>query len=269
MAKRDIAGLLTGIPSGGIDPLGSMSARERIQQRALRSQQRMGSALGGMFRGGKPTAQEQLIQAKAQQQKEAANLDLTSSEGLMKLAKIQQASGDSAGAAQTIAKAQKLANIANRKESLLKVARAQGNELVEEYILSAGDTDAALNKIQEVLFRRDPTFKTSGAPTKGDINLYTKLLEQYTDKELEGLGLETSFSFFGQGGIDDADKLIIINSAKEIATNFPKLGKKGALAEALRQYGISKSEESTSTGTPTDTNVIESSSRMTGAKIKG
>ena len=265
MAKRDIAGLLTGIPSGGIDPLGSMSARERIQQRALRSQQRMGSALGGMFRGGRPTPQEQLIQAKAQQQKEAANLDLTSSEGLMKLAKIQQASGDSAGAAQTIAKAQKLANIANRKESLLKVAREQGNELIEEYILSAGDTDAALNKIQEVLFRRDPTFRTSGAPTKGDINLYTKLLEQYTDKELEALGIPTGFSFLGiGGGVDEADKLIIINNAKEIATNFPKLGKKAALSEALRQYGISQSAENM----PTDTNVVESSSRMTGAKIK-
>ena len=54
------------------------------------------------------------------------------------------------------------------------------------------------------------------------------------------------------------------NKSKEIATNFPKLGKKAALSEALRQYGISKSAESI----PTDTNVVESSSRMTGAPIK-
>jgi len=264
MAKRDIAGLLTGIPSGGIDPRVGMTGRQMLVQSALAGQERMAGGLRGMF-GGKPTIQQQLVQAAGQKQKEMANLDLTKPEDLMKLAEIQKAQGDLTSAAQTIATAQKLTNIANRKESLLKVARAQGNELVEEYILSAGDTDAALNKIQEVLFRRDPTFKTSGAPTKGDINLYEKLLEQYTDKELKALGIPTGFSFltFG-GGVDEADKLIIINNAKEIATNFPKLGKKAALAEALRQYGISKSAESM----PTDTNVVESSFRMTGAKIK-
>ena len=264
MAKRDIEGLLTGIPSGGIDPRTQMSGRDMLVQSALAGQQRMASGLRGMF-GGQPTIQQQLVQAAGQKQKEMANLDLTKPEDLMKLAEIQKAQGDLTSAAQTVAKAQKLTNIANRKESLLKVAREQGNELIEEYILSAGDTDAALNKIQEVLFRRDPTFKSTAAPTKGDINLYTKLLEQYTDKELKALGIPTGFSFLGiGGGVDEADKLIIINNAKEIATNFPKLGKKAALSEALRQYGISKSAENM----PTDTNVVESSSRMTGAKIK-
>lgn len=271
MANRDIAGLLTGIPSGGIDPRTQMSGRDMLVQSALAGQQRMAGGLRGMFNGG-PTIQQQLVTAaidKEQKQKQAmADLDLSNPEGLTKLAEIQKVSGDLTGAATTIGKVQQLKQVQARKESLLKVARAQGNELVEEYIMTAGDTNAALNKIQEVLFRKDPSPKSSSAPTKGDINLYTKLLEQYTDKELEDLGLETSFSFFGQGGVDDADKLIIINSAKEIATNFPKLGKKGALAEALRQYGISKSAESMPTGTPTDTNIVESSSRMTGAKIR-
>jgi len=264
MAKRDIAGLLTGIPSGGIDPRTQMSGRDMLVESALAGQQRMASGLRGMFGGG-PTIQQQLVQAAGKRQKEIANLDLTDPKDLMKLAETQKAQGDLAGAAQTVAKAQKLTNIANRKESLLKVAREQGNELIEEYILSAGDTDAALNKIQEVLFRRDPTFKSTAAPTKSDIELYEKLLKQYTDKELKALGIPTGFSFlvFG-GGVDEADKLIIINNAKEIATNFPKLGKKAALAEALRQYGISKSTENM----PTDTNVVESSSRMTGAPIK-
>ena len=36
----------------------------------------------------------------------------------------------------------------------LKIAREQQNELVEEYILQAGNTDSGLDKIQEVLFRQ-------------------------------------------------------------------------------------------------------------------
>mgnify|MGYP001583321179 FL=1 len=261
MANRDIAGLLTGIPSGGVDPMAKLTPQQMRAQIVSGAQQQVGGALRGMT-GGDRRTQSEVLQDKLK------SLDLTSSEGLKELAQIQKVSGDLTGAATTIGKVKQLEQIQARKGSLLKVAREQGNELMEEYIMQAGDTNAALNKIQEVLFRRDPSPKSSSAPTKGDINLYTKLLEQYTDKELEGLGLETSFSFFGQGGVDDADKLIIINSAKEIATNFPNLGKKGALAEALRQYGISKSAESMPTGTPTDTNVIESSSRMTGKKIK-
>jgi hypothetical protein len=261
MANRDIAGLLTGIPSGGIDPTANLTPQQMRAQIVSGAQQQVGGALRGMT-GGDRRTQSEVLQDKLK------SLDLTSPKGLTQLAEIQKVSGDLTGAATTLGKVKQLQQIQARKESLLKVARAQGNELVEEYIITAGDTDAALNKIQEVLFRRDPSPKSSSAPTKGDINLYTKLLEQYTDKELEGLGLETNFSFFGQGGVDDADKLIIINSAKEIATNFPKLGKKGALAEALRQYGINKSTGSTSTETPTDTDVIESSSLMTGKKIR-
>ncbi len=298
--NRDIAGLLTGIPSNGF--------AENMMQMSRELGSRFGSGVTGMMTGDIRTPTQRLtgdiknfqnlseeeqrsligrLQARGEtgiasqlradlaesaRQKQAkalsqatAGLDLNTPEGLMKLAEIQKAQGKLAEAAQTVAKAQKLKNIANRKESLLKVARAQGNELIEEYLLQAGDTDAALNKVQEVLFRRDPTFKTSSAPTKADINLYEKLLEQYTDKELKDLNIPTEFSFltFG-GGVDEADKLIIINSAKEIATNFPKLGKKAALAEALRQYGISQSAENM----PTDTNVVESSSRMTGAPIK-
>jgi len=258
---NDLLGMLSTKPARGIDPRATMTPEQMMSGVVYGSIEEMGRGIRGLA-GGDRRTQAEILQDKLK------GLDLTSPEGLMQLAEVQKASGDLTGAATTVGKVQQLKQVQARKESLLKVARAQGNELVEEYIMTAGDTNAALNKIQEVLFRRDPSPKSSSAPTKGDINLYTKLLEQYTDKELEGLGLETSFSFFGQGGVDDADKLIIINSAKEIATNFPNLGKKGALAEALRQYSISKSAESTSTGTPTDTNVIESSSRMTGKKIK-
>jgi hypothetical protein len=69
MAKRDIAGLLTGIPSGGIDPRVGMTGRQMLAQSALAGQQRMASGLRGMF-GGQPTIQEQLAKALGEKQRE-------------------------------------------------------------------------------------------------------------------------------------------------------------------------------------------------------
>jgi len=255
MARRDIAGLLTGVPSNFAETM-------------IRSGQVAGDVQGGRLRGMFSGGKQGYLSDRETVQVGLRNFKELPEEKKRNVIRAAQALGETTLAADLLnqlQQEQKNVLIQNRKEALLKIARAQGNELIEEYILSAGDTDAALNKIQEVLFRRDPTFKSTAAPTKADITLYEKLLEQYTDKELEALGIPTGFSFLGfGGGVDDADKLIIINNAKEIATNRPKLGKKAALSEALRQYGISQSQENV----PTDTNVVESSSRMTGAPIK-
>ena len=67
MANRDIAGLLTGIPSGGIDPRTQMSGRDMLVQSALAGQQRMAGGLRGLMGGG-PTIQEQIVQAAGQKQ---------------------------------------------------------------------------------------------------------------------------------------------------------------------------------------------------------
>ena len=48
MAKRDIAGLLTGIPSGGIDPRVGMTGRQMLVQSALAGQERMAGGLRGI-----------------------------------------------------------------------------------------------------------------------------------------------------------------------------------------------------------------------------
>ena len=69
MANRDIAGLLTGIPSGGIDPRTQMSGRDMLVQSALKNQERMAGGLRGMFNGG-PTIQEQLAKAIGEKQRE-------------------------------------------------------------------------------------------------------------------------------------------------------------------------------------------------------
>lgn len=102
MARQDIAGLLTGISStqqpvqqavpGSPNFYGEfMAARGRGLQQGL----------GGLLRGGEPSPQEKIQGA-------IAKLDLSSPDDLNKLAKVLQARGDLAGAAQAIAKAKEI-----------------------------------------------------------------------------------------------------------------------------------------------------------------
>lgn len=197
-----------------------------------------------------------LLTQEEQLGRELQQLNLETPEGLTRLAEIQRMTGDLEGSLQTLGTLQGMAQQENLREGLLKIARQQDNEMLEEFILAGGD----LNKVQEHLFKEQRGAKTSAPPTKGDMKLYGDLLEQYTDEDLEDLGLDTGFKLFGLGGgLGDTDKRIIINNAKEIFTNKPELGKKGALDIALRQYSMSDSTEET----PTD-----SSSQMTGAPIR-
>jgi hypothetical protein len=69
MANRDIAGLLTGIPSGGIDPRAQASSRPALMQSALKNQQRMAGGLRGMMGGSAPVS-EQLALGIAKKERE-------------------------------------------------------------------------------------------------------------------------------------------------------------------------------------------------------
>jgi len=89
--RRDIAGLLTGIPSGGIDPRVGMTGREMLTQSALAGQQRMTSGLRGMF-GGQPTIQEKLVQAQGQKMRADEQKRLTQIENLAKALPTEYAS---------------------------------------------------------------------------------------------------------------------------------------------------------------------------------
>jgi len=98
MARQDIAGLLTGISSGRPDPMamGGNSAQQRLAFGAQRGQN-FQRGVRGMMSGNTMTNAEQLQMAMAQ-------LDLSNPADLAKLAQIQQATGDLAGAAQTASK---------------------------------------------------------------------------------------------------------------------------------------------------------------------
>ena len=100
MARQDIAGLLTGMPSGRADPMG-MGGNSSQQRLAFGAQRAEGLQRGvrGMMGGERNTPAEQLQMAMAQ-------LDLSNPADLRKMAQIQQATGDIAGAAQTASKIQ-------------------------------------------------------------------------------------------------------------------------------------------------------------------
>lgn len=103
MANRDIAGLLTGIPSGGIDPRTQMSGRDMLVQSALAGQQRMAGGLRGLMGGG-PTIQEQIVQAagerKASQEEMVRNFATKTPEEKKNIINVLRSQGETALAGQ-------------------------------------------------------------------------------------------------------------------------------------------------------------------------
>ena len=108
MARTDIARMLTGI--GGPAPVQAMPGTAGFAgQFGAQTTAGMGQAIGALTRGGAPSFEETVSQSMAQ-------LDLTKVEDLAKLARMQQARGDLAGAAQT---ANKIAAIKERERLIV------------------------------------------------------------------------------------------------------------------------------------------------------
>lgn len=68
MANRDIAGLLTGIPSGGISPLAQLTPDQQRMQMGAQAAQRLGGGLRGALGLG-PTTQQKIATGMADKQK--------------------------------------------------------------------------------------------------------------------------------------------------------------------------------------------------------
>ena len=119
MARQDIAGLLTGMPSKRPDPMGmgGNSEQQRLAFGAERAQGMQRAARGLMGQGPTPAEQLQMAMAK---------LDLSKPDDLRKLAQIQQATGDLAGAAQTASRIQAM------KQAEIEETRAKAREVRAE-----------------------------------------------------------------------------------------------------------------------------------------
>ena len=139
MARQDIAGLLTGISSTQqpVQPIpGTPGFRGQF---GVARAQGLGAGIGGLMRGGEPSTQEKIQGALSQ-------LDLNNPDDLKKLAQVQQARGDLAGAAQTAAKikqiqAKKLEQ-EKKQSTLLKEQKA--TEGFADYIRKIDPTLAPL-----------------------------------------------------------------------------------------------------------------------------
>ena len=177
MAKLDLTGLMTGLPTDQDlrtqgqaraaqiqgRGLGSNLARG-IASRAPQREEMMRQGLGGMFGVDTRTGDQQ---RKARMQQALSGLKLDTPEGLMQLAKIQQSTGDLAGAAQSIAAARSLIEASTVKKQgqtqkkglATYVANKYGPE--EEALVNAGVLTA--DNIGDFVKGRD-----SGKTLKGE-----------------------------------------------------------------------------------------------------
>ena len=151
MAITDIAGFLTGQSSKRPDPMG-MGINSEQQRLAFGAQRAEGLQRGvrGMMGGDTMTPAEQLQIA-------MASLDLSKPEDLRKMAQLQQATGDLAGAAQTASKitAMEQAKVAatyaanqEARSALGSDQRTESFKLGKEDRLKQETKDAALLKRQ-------------------------------------------------------------------------------------------------------------------------
>ena len=169
MANRDIAGLLTGIPSGGIDPRTQMSGRDMLVQSALAGQQRMAGGLRGMFNGG-PTIQQQLVTAAGEKQK--------------------------ADKAKRLRQLENLANALPSEYASLKNAVENGVEgAVKKAVEILGREKKAPTKVDKKIVNlvNTKTNKTVGTAVEVDGQLFNSQGQLISPEELEGFGVSASY----------------------------------------------------------------------------
>lgn len=214
MAKTDIAGLLTGVPSGGIDPMmGGNIAQQRLAFGAQQAQglQRAARGLMGQSRG---TPAEQLQMAMAQ-------LDLSDPADLRKLAGIQQATGDLTGAAKTATALKQLEQDQAIRLTLIKRAKTLGNDDMVEFLSNGGDLGAATT----ILFRQDVKKPSDAGLTDNEIILYDSILGKIDPRE------QTIF----KKDLSADEKTIVFQRAEEAVSAARDAGRTLTREQALRQ----------------------------------
>ena len=221
MARQDIAGLLTGISSGGIDPVTAGSAEQ--QRLAFGAQRAEGLQRGvrGLMGQDPRTTSEKLQMA-------MASLDLSKPEDLRKLAGIQQATGDLAGAAKTAAALRQVDQDQAVRLTLIKRAKTAGNDDMVEFLTNGGDIGAATT----ILFRQAPDIKkpSDAGLTDTEIRLYDSILGKIDPREQ---------TFWKIGSLSNDDKTILFQRAEEAVSiakdTGTRLTKEQALREVLKQ----------------------------------
>ena len=217
MARQDIAGLLTGISSQRPDPMGmgGNAAQQRLAFGAQRAEGMRRGLMGAMGKDPRSTA-EQLQMAMAQ-------LDLTDPADLRKLAGIQQATGDLAGAAKTATALKELEQDQAIRLTLIKRAKTLGNDDMVEFLTNGGDLGAATT----ILFRqpKDITKPTTAGLTDNEILLYDAILSKIDPRA------QTIF----KKDLSTDEKTIVFQRAEEAVSAARDEGRTLTREQALRQ----------------------------------
>ena len=223
MARTDIARLLTGMPSNRPDPMamGGNAAQQRLAFGAERAQG-MQRGVRGLMGQDPRTTSEKLQMAMAQ-------LDPSKASDLRKIAQLQQATGDFAGAAKTAAAAQQASQEKDTRDSLIRIARAQGNDEMVDFLLSGGPLATA----GSVLLGRQPVAKSSTV-TKQDREDYDLYWKGFSEEEQVTSGGRIVKPWWKGGDDIDQDvkdKLYIV--AERIYDNNPAVGREASLRQAM------------------------------------
>mgnify|MGYP001244148376 CR=1 FL=1 len=217
MARQDIAGLLTGISSGGIDPVTAGNAEQQRlafgAQRAQGMQRNLRSAMGQDPR----TISEKLQMAMSQ-------LDLSDPADLRKLAGLQQATGDLTGAAKTATALKQLEQDQAIRLTLIKRAKTMGNDDMVEFLSNGGDIGAATT----ILFRQPKDIKkpSDAGLTDNEIVLYDSILSKIDPRGEDYIP-------FNQ--LSSAEKTIVFQRAEESVSAARDEGRTLTREQALRQ----------------------------------
>lgn len=218
MARTDIAGLLTGMPSSRPDPMamGGNSAQQRLafgEQRA----QGLQRGVRGMMGKDPRTTSEKLQLA-------MASLDLSKPEDLRKLAGIQQATGDLVGAVKTAASLQQLEQDQKIRLTLIKRAKTLGNNDMVEFLSDGGDIGAATT----ILFRQQPDIKkpSDAGLTDNEIILYDSILGKIDPRGEDYIPLNE---------LSSSEKTIVFQRAEEAVSAARDAGQTLTREQALRQ----------------------------------
>jgi hypothetical protein len=218
MARQDIAGLLTGMPSNRPDPMamGGNSTQQRLAFGAERAQGLQRGVRGLMGQDPRTTS-EKLQMA-------MASLDLSKPEDLRKLAGIQQATGDFAGAAKTAAALQQIEQDQAVRLTLIKRAKTMGNDDMVEFLSNGGEIGAATT----ILFRQPKDIKkpSDAGLTDNEIILYDSILGRIDPKASDNIP-------FNQLSVDD--KTIVFQRAEEAVSAAKDAGRTLTREQALRE----------------------------------
>jgi len=177
---QTLAGLLTGVPQNAIDP--NLSVQQ--QQLAL------GASAADMMGGGirSMTGQQSQGDRAAELQIAMSKLDLNDTEDLTKLARIMQATGDTAGAGKIAALIQDKKLKGKQREGLIKQAKSLGLDQTVDMLTSGGDVETATKQILEaeernVIAKQGRKGKIAVAQSKG---ANETVLKAISDGEYDG-----------------------------------------------------------------------------------